>query len=59
MAYSIAETAKENHLNPFAYLQYLFEQLPNVDVKDPAVLDSLLPWSEQLPDDIRHPRRPS
>jgi len=33
--------------------------LPNVDVKDPAVLDSLLPWSEQLPDDIRHPRRPS
>jgi transposase len=59
MAYSIAETAKENHLNPFAYLQYLFEQLPNVDVKDPAVLDSLLPWSEQLPDDVRHPRRPS
>jgi transposase len=41
--YSIIETAKENRLNPFTYLNYLFEQLSNVDVKDPAVLDDLLP----------------
>lgn len=26
--YSVMETAKENGLNPFQYLQYLFEQLP-------------------------------
>jgi hypothetical protein len=37
--YSIVETAKENGLNPFTYLIYLFEQLPNVDVKDRKVLD--------------------
>jgi len=30
--YSIVETAKENGLNPFAYLQYLFEQLPNIEL---------------------------
>ena len=33
-AYSIVETAKENGLNPMAYLTYLFEQLPNVDLHD-------------------------
>ena len=55
MAYSLAETAKENQLNPFTYLKYLFEQLPNLDVEDRDVLDSLLPWSDRLPDDVRHP----
>jgi transposase len=48
--YSIIETAKENGLNPFTYLTYLFEQLPNVDANDPAILDGLLPWSSTLPD---------
>ncbi len=47
--YSIVETAKENNLNPFAYLQYLFEQLPNRDLTDPAALDAVLPWSPTLP----------
>lgn len=46
--YSIVETAKENGLNPFAYLQYLFEQLPNIDLNDQCTLDELLPWSESL-----------
>ena len=46
--YSIVETAKENGLNPFAYLQYLFEQLPNIDLNDQCALDELLPWSESL-----------
>ena len=32
--YSIVETAKENGLNPFAYLMYLFERLPNIDIDD-------------------------
>ncbi|MCX6359188.1 MAG: transposase, partial [Armatimonadetes bacterium] len=44
--YSIVETAKENGLNPAAYLQHLFEQLPNIDIHDPRQLDQLLPWSE-------------
>lgn len=35
--YSVIETAKENGLNPFKYLQYLFEQLPQLaDPKDPT-----------------------
>ena len=53
--YSIVETAKENRLNPFSYLTYLFEQLPNVDIKDPSNIDSLLPWSAALPDYCRVP----
>lgn len=47
--YSIVETAKENGLNPFSYLMYLFEQMPNMDVKDRNALDELLPWSSSLP----------
>lgn len=51
--YSIVETAKENGLNPFAYLKYLFEQLPNVDICDKDVLDKFLPWSSDLPPECR------
>jgi transposase len=48
--YSVMETAKENGLNPFQYLQYLFEQLPQlVNPSDPEALDGLLPWSPTLP----------
>jgi transposase len=47
--YSLIETAKENGLNPFPYLQYLFEQLPNVDIKDSEMLKKYLPWSKDLP----------
>ncbi|NMP24835.1 IS66 family transposase [Sulfobacillus sp. DSM 109850] len=55
ITYSIIETAKENGLNPRAYLQYLFEQLPNRDLKDPAVWADLLPWSPALPASLRTP----
>ena len=47
--YSIVETAKENGLNPFHYLSYLFEKLPNQDTLDGNALDKLLPWSDSLP----------
>jgi transposase len=43
--YSIIETAKENGLNPYAYLNYLFEKLPNLESRDDATLDQLLPWN--------------
>ncbi|MGI6284869.1 IS66 family transposase [Neomoorella humiferrea] len=49
ITYSIIETAKENGLNPFHYLIYLFEKLPNLDLQDKDALDELLPWSETLP----------
>jgi hypothetical protein len=51
--YSIVESAKENNLNPYTYLKYLFEKLPNVDIQDKNVLDSLLPWSDALPLECR------
>ncbi len=57
VCYSIVETAKENGLDPFAYLTYLFEQMPNIDLKDPNVLATLLPWSDLLPEQVRNPRR--
>jgi len=57
--YSIVETAKENGLNPFAYLTYLLDQLPNVDMGNPAALDDLLPWSANLPATCRVPGSPT
>ncbi|MGG1553390.1 IS66 family transposase [Paenibacillus ferrarius] len=48
--YSIVETAKANSLKPQAYLQHLFEQLPQLaNPTDPEVLSKLAPWSESLP----------
>ncbi|MFC6233214.1 transposase domain-containing protein [Paenibacillus allorhizosphaerae] len=44
------ETAKANALKPHAYLQHLFEQLPQLaDPKDPDALSKLAPWSTTLP----------
>ena len=53
MIYSIIETARANNLKPFDYLTYLLKTLPNVDVKDQSVLDSLMPWSVDLPESCR------
>ena len=44
--YSIVETAKENGLRPFQYMQYLLETLPNSTTGN---LEDLLPWSDKLP----------
>ena len=50
--YSIIETAKENGVNPFAYLVYIFNNAPNIDIHgDADALDSLLPWA--APDSCR------
>ena len=57
--YSLIETAKENGLNPTAYLTYLFEQLPNINRKDPKAVDELLPWSEAVPSICRVPSKPT
>jgi len=57
--YSLVETAKENGLNPLTYLTYLFEQLPNIDAKDPQALDRLLPWSDPVQARCRVPAKPT
>ena len=51
--YSIVETAKENGLNPFEYLKYLFDKLPNIDFKDNMTLDDFMPWATALPQECR------
>lgn len=53
MIFSILETAKENGVKLFEYLTYLLEALPNMNVKDQNVLDSLMPWSDTLPESFR------
>ncbi|WP_245837402.1 IS66 family transposase [Virgibacillus phasianinus] len=55
--YSVVETAKENGLNPFNYLSYLFETLPNVDTTDKNNLVQLLPWSPTIPMECRVPNK--
>ena len=49
--YSLVETAKENGLNPFFYLQYLFEVLPQLDMEENLKIEHLMPWSKDLPAD--------
>lgn len=51
--YSIVETAKENGLNPFEYLKYLFDKLPNSDLTGINTLDGFMPWSSSLPEKCR------
>jgi transposase len=54
MIFSLVITAKENKLKIFDYLVYLFEQLAanrhNLDTFD---LEPLMPWSDQLPENLR------
>ncbi|SER63258.1 Transposase [Gracilibacillus ureilyticus] len=57
ITYSIVETAKENGLNPFHYLCYLFEKLPNMDTTDKVKLNQLLPWSPTIPEECRVPNK--
>lgn len=55
--YSLVETAKENGLNPYWYLEYLFEMLPNIDRADPAAVALLLPWAEVVQQKCSVPAR--
>jgi len=50
--YSIVETAKENGLHPYRYLEFLLTVLPNATS---STLQTLLPWSEALPGEVRVP----
>lgn len=52
VAFSIIETAKENGLNPYAYLTFIFKNAPNWDISNnPEALHRLLP--ESVPDFYR------
>ena len=48
--YSIIETAKENDVNPFDYLVYVFRNAPDWDIhNDPIALERLMPWNFTSP----------
>lgn len=52
--YSIAETAKANDLKPYEYFEYLLTEIPkHMEETDLSFLEKLLPWSEDLPTNIR------
>jgi transposase len=56
--YSVIETAKENGLYPFDYLEFVFQTAPGLDFRnDPAVLDRLMPWN--APPGLRRVDTPS
>lgn len=52
LLYSLIETAKANGLEPWAYLNHLFEQLPLATT--PAAIDALLPFNVR-PDALSTP----
>ena len=52
--YSLAETAKANHLNPFRYFEFLLTRiLEHMDDTNLSFLEDLAPWSEALPAECR------
>ena len=52
--YSIAETTKANGLKPYEYFKYLFEQLlEHENDIDEELLQSLAPWSDAIPEELR------
>lgn len=51
--YSIVETCKANNIKTYEYIKYLLEELPKtIHDLSVEVPDKLLPWSEELPDNI-------
>ena len=51
--YSLIESAKLNKLNVNKYINYLLEQIPQLDnPTNETILEKFLPWSKELPDDV-------
>lgn len=49
MIYSIAETAKANHLNTYKYFEYLLTEIPkHMDDRNLEFISNLLPWSPRV-----------
>jgi transposase len=47
--YSLIETAKANHLNPYNYLLHLLRDMPGEDfLRHPEFLEDHLPWNPRI-----------
>lgn len=55
--YSLIVTAKENKLKAYDYLNYVFEKLPDMNLEDEKELEKIMPWSKELPEDIKSPKK--
>lgn len=56
--YSIVETAKANDLNIYNYFKHLLTEIPkHMDDTELSFLNSLLPWSKQLPAECRKKKK--
>ena len=52
------ETAKANDLNIYNYFKHLLTEIPkHMDDTDFSFLNSLLPWSKQLPAECRKKKK--
>ena len=52
--YTLVKSARANKLDVYEYLKYLLTEMPNNHYQeDPTVIDRLLPWSEELPEQCR------
>lgn len=53
IVYSITETAMLNGIKPYPYLTYILDETHKMGPFSKAEeLDSLLPWSDQLPEEF-------
>lgn len=51
MLYTLVESARANELDVYEYLKHLLTEMPNNHhLEDPSVIDRLLPWSKELPE---------
>ena len=51
--FTLIETAKANRLNPYDYIEFILDYLPQQDlVEDPERLDWFLPWSEEIKEEF-------
>ena len=49
--YTLVESARANDLDVYEYLKHLLTEMPNNHYQEePSVIDRLLPWSEDLPE---------
>ena len=55
--YTLVESARANDLDVYEYLKHLLTEMPNNHhLENPSVIDQLLPWSKELPEQCRMKR---
>ena len=53
LLYSVVRTAVDNNLDPFKYLNYIFNTIGTYTNPKEFNIDDYVPWSEKLPQEIR------